>query len=90
MELGRATGIVAFSRFGYDISFEAAHSADRLRIFKSAAHFALTEGRRRPSLRKYSSMTKWKWNLTSAVLGQYEAAVVLLCLLYLGCLVMNG
>jgi antitoxin component HigA of HigAB toxin-antitoxin module len=24
------------------VSFEAAHSADRLRIFKSAAHYALT------------------------------------------------
>ncbi len=43
MELGRATGIVAFTLFGYDVSFEAAHSADRLRIFKSAAWYALTE-----------------------------------------------
>ena len=42
LELGRATGIVAFTLFGYDVSFEAAHSADRLRIFKSAAHYALT------------------------------------------------
>ena len=43
IELGRATGIIAFTLFGYDVSFEAAHSADRLRIFKSAAWYALTE-----------------------------------------------
>ena len=43
MELGRATGIIAFTIFGYDVSLEAAHSADRLRIFKSAARYALTE-----------------------------------------------
>ncbi len=43
MELGRATGIIAFTLFGYDVSLEAAHSADRLRIFKSAAWYALTE-----------------------------------------------
>ncbi len=28
---------------GYDVSFEAAHNADRLRIFKSAAWYALTD-----------------------------------------------
>ena len=43
MELGRATGMVAFTLFGYDVSFEAAHNADRLRIFKSAAWYALTD-----------------------------------------------
>ena len=43
MKLGRATGIIAFTLFGYDVSLEAAHSADRLRIFKSAARYALTE-----------------------------------------------
>jgi hypothetical protein len=43
LELGRATGIVAFTLFGYDVSFEVAHSADRLRIFKSAAWYALTD-----------------------------------------------
>ena len=43
IELGRATGIIAFTLFGYDVSFEAAHSADRLQIFKSAAWYALTE-----------------------------------------------
>jgi hypothetical protein len=43
MELGRATGIIAVTLFGYDVSFESAHSADRLRIFKSAAWYALTE-----------------------------------------------
>ncbi len=43
MKLGRATGIVAFTLFGYDVFFEAAHSADRLRIFKSAAWYALTD-----------------------------------------------
>jgi hypothetical protein len=37
MELGRATGIIALTLFGYDVSLEAAHSADPLRIFKSAA-----------------------------------------------------
>jgi hypothetical protein len=43
LELGRAAGIVAFTLFGYDVSFEGAHSADRLRIFKSAAWYALTD-----------------------------------------------
>ena len=43
MELGRATGLVAMALFGYDVSLEAAHSADRLRIFKSAAWYALTD-----------------------------------------------
>ena len=44
LELGRATGLVAMALFGYDVSLEAAHSADRLRIFKSAAWYALTDG----------------------------------------------
>ena len=43
MELGRAAGIIAFTLFGYGVSLEAAHSADRLRIFKSAAWYALTD-----------------------------------------------
>ena len=43
MELGRATGMVAFTLFGYDVSFEAAHNVDCLRIFKSAAWYALTD-----------------------------------------------
>ncbi len=43
VELGRATGLVAFTLFGYDVSFEAAHNADRLRIFKSTAWYALTD-----------------------------------------------
>ena len=43
LELGRATGLVAMALFGYDVSLEAAHSADRLRIFKSAAWYALTD-----------------------------------------------
>ncbi len=40
LELGRATGLVAMALFGYDVSLEAAHSEDRLRIFKSAAWYA--------------------------------------------------
>ena len=44
MKLGRATGLVAVTLFGFDISLEAAHAADRLRIFKSAAWYALTDG----------------------------------------------
>ena len=43
IDLGKACGIVAMTLFGYDVSFEAANSADRLRIFKSAAWYALTE-----------------------------------------------
>ena len=44
LELGRASGIVAMVLFGFDVSLEAAHSADRMRIFKSAAWYALTDG----------------------------------------------
>ncbi len=44
LELGLATGLVAMALFGFDVSLEAAHSADRLRIFKSAAWYALTDG----------------------------------------------
>ncbi len=44
MELGRAPGIVAVTLFGFNVSLEVAHSADRLRIFKSAAWYALTDG----------------------------------------------
>ena len=43
LELGRATGLVAMALFGFDVSLEAAHAADRLRIFKSAAWYALTD-----------------------------------------------
>jgi hypothetical protein len=43
IELGRAIGIIAFTLFGFDVSFEAAHFADRLHIFKSAAWYALTD-----------------------------------------------
>ncbi len=43
MELGRATGLVAMALFGFDVSLEQAHSADRLWIFKSAAWYALTD-----------------------------------------------
>ena len=43
LELGKASGIVAFVLFGFDVSLEAAHSADRIRIFKSAAWYALTD-----------------------------------------------
>jgi hypothetical protein len=43
LQLGRATGIVAMVLYGYDVSLEAAHSADRMRIFKSAAWYALTD-----------------------------------------------
>jgi hypothetical protein len=44
LELGRATGLVAMALFGFDLSLEAAHSADRLWIFKSAVWYALTCG----------------------------------------------
>jgi hypothetical protein len=44
LELGRATEIVTVTLFGFDVSLEAAHAADRLRIFKSAAWYALTDG----------------------------------------------
>ena len=43
MELGKATGLVAMTLFGFDVSLELAHATDRLRIFKSAAWYALTE-----------------------------------------------
>ncbi len=43
LELGRATGLVAMALFGFDVSLEAAHAADRLLIFKSAAWYALTD-----------------------------------------------
>ncbi len=36
LELGRATGIVAVTLFGFDVSLEAAHSADSMLIFTSA------------------------------------------------------
>ncbi len=45
LELGRATGIVAVTLFGFDVSLEAAHAVDRLRVFKSAAWYALTDGK---------------------------------------------
>ena len=44
LELGRAAGLVVMALFGFDVSLEAAHSVDRLRIFKSAAWYALTNG----------------------------------------------
>ena len=43
LELGKATGLVAMALFGFDVSLELAHATDRLRIFKSAAWYALTE-----------------------------------------------
>ena len=43
MDLGRATGIIAMTLFGFDVSFEAANTADRLCVFRSAAWYALTE-----------------------------------------------
>ena len=43
LDLGKASGIVAFVLYGFDVSLEAAHSADRIRIFKSAAWYALTD-----------------------------------------------
>lgn len=43
LDLGRATGLVAMTLFGFDVSLENAHSADRMRIFRSAAWYALTE-----------------------------------------------
>ena len=43
LDLGKASGIVAFVLYGSDVSLEAAHSADRIRIFKSAAWYALTD-----------------------------------------------
>ena len=43
LDLGRATGIIAMTLFGFDVSFEAANTADRLRVFKSAAWYALTD-----------------------------------------------
>ncbi len=43
LDLGRATGIIAMTLFGFDVSFDAANSADRLRVFKSAAWYALTD-----------------------------------------------
>ena len=43
LTLGHATGIVSMTLFGFDVSFEHAQSGDRLRIFKSAAWYALTE-----------------------------------------------
>ncbi len=43
LDLGRATGLVAMTLYGFDVSLEAAHSADRLRIFMSAALYAPTE-----------------------------------------------
>ena len=43
LELGRAVGIVSFTLFGFDVSLEAAHAANRLRIFKSASWYALTD-----------------------------------------------
>ena len=45
LELGRATGLVALALFGFDVSLEGAHSADRLHIFKSAAWYALTNSK---------------------------------------------
>ncbi len=44
LELGRATGLVAMALFGFDVSLEVAHSAERLRIFKSAAWYAFSDG----------------------------------------------
>ena len=41
LELGKTTGIVAMTLFGFDVSLELAHAADRLWIFKSAAWYAL-------------------------------------------------
>ncbi len=46
LDLGKgskASGIVAFVLFGFDVSLEAAHSADHIRIFKSAAWYALND-----------------------------------------------
>ena len=43
LELGKATGLVAMAMFGFDVSLELAHATDRLRIFKSAAWYALTD-----------------------------------------------
>jgi hypothetical protein len=42
-ELGRVTGIISLILFGFNVSLEAAHSADRLWIFKYAAWYALME-----------------------------------------------
>jgi hypothetical protein len=44
LELGRATGIVVVTLFRFGMSLEAAHAADRLRVFKSAAWYAMSDG----------------------------------------------
>ena len=77
MELGRATGIIAFTLFGYDVSLEAAHSADRLRIFKSAAYYALTEAELDEILQHDESDVEYyvKNIVTAGIrLWKYEAA----------------
>ena len=43
LDLGRATGLVAMTLYGFDVSLENAHSSDRMRIFVSAAWYALTD-----------------------------------------------
>ena len=43
LDLGRATGLVAMTLFGFDVSLENAHSADRMRIFVSAVWYALAD-----------------------------------------------
>ena len=56
LDLGRATGLVAMTLFGFDVSLENAHSADRMRIFRSAAWYALSDEELKETLRHSKSL----------------------------------
>jgi hypothetical protein len=86
VDLGRAVGLVAFTLFGYDVSFEAAHNADRLRIFKSAAWYALTDAEVEEIFQHSESDVERyiKGIITAGIrLWKYEAAEEVSCIVLL-------
>ncbi len=86
LDLGKASGIVAFVLFGFDVSLEAAHSADRIRIFKSAAWYALTDEDIEEIFRSRSRLYI-KGLVTAGIrLWKYEAPEEIKCLILLICL----
>ncbi len=86
VEPGRATGMVAYTLFRYEVSFEAAHSADRLHIFKSAAWYALTDAEL-DEIFQHSEFDVDKYIkgiITAGIrLWKYEAAEVVTCVVLL-------
>ena len=89
LELGKAPGIVAFVLYGFDVSLEAAHSADRIRIFKSAAWYALTDEELEEIFQHSEAEVDFyiKGLVTAGIrLWKYEAPEEVECLIVLSCL----